>query len=175
MKTKISLLSIVLLSWASFAQACPCVDEETLTATLIAHQQSVAVETAVIGRLQNPDLIALVNSTILADQAKIQELQALSVNAGIPYKTGVISQGFQDRATQEIGVLASLTGTALDHAYLNFRAGELQRLLTAYDTYFVLQVETPTLKVWAPKERILVAKSYTATTSLQARLEPSLY
>jgi hypothetical protein len=170
MKSIFTLMTLMALSWGSFAQACPCVDQETLTINQRYHEAGLLVDNAALPRLQSVDLIALVKASIVQHQAKIQELQAMSVNAGIPYRPSDLSQGFTDRGAQEIPVLAALSGSALDDAYITFRSGELQRLLTAFDTYFSLEVETPTMKAWVPGERAIISQEYNQSAALQTAL-----
>jgi hypothetical protein len=174
MKSVIAFASFVLIGWGSLAQACPCVDQETLTINQRYHEAGLLVDNTALTRLQNTQVIALVNASLVEHQAKIKELSAMSVNAGIPYRPTALSQGFTDRATQEITVLSGLNGSAEDQNYLTFRAGELQRLLTAFDTYFIPQVETPTMKAWTPGERALVSQRFNETNALYSKLFPSL-
>jgi len=167
-------MSFALLSLGSFTQAhaCPCADEETLTINQRYHEANLLVDQAVVARLQNPGLITLVKASITLHQSKIAELSAMSINAGIPYKASDISQGFTDRANQDLSVLKNTSGSALDDAYINFRASELQRLLTAFDTYFITAVTTPTMKAWVPGERALVSQNYNQAIQEQAQLMP---
>ena len=164
----LTFLSLALFSWGTFAQACPCVDKQTLAINKTYHENSIKVGNEVLARLQNPDLITQVTAAIQEDQAKITEIQNISINAGIPYEYTDLSQGFNARAAAEANKLKNIpNGPALDQEYANFRAGELQRLLTAFDTYFVLDVTTPTLKVWVPKERNIVAGNYADSNKVE--------
>ena len=171
MKYMLALSSIV-FAWGNLSQACPCVDQETLTANELYHGASISVENAVVARLQYSALINMVKDSIVSDQAKIQELERISVNAGIPHKLTALGQGFTDRAKQEITQLEKLSGSALDVAYITFRAEELQRLLTAFDSYFVIRVTTPTMKAWTPLERKIVARAFDDATVLENILNP---
>ncbi|MBC7396540.1 MAG: DUF4142 domain-containing protein [Bdellovibrionales bacterium] len=174
MKSKITLLAILLLSWGSFAQAqghdCPCVDKETLAINQAYHEGALGLDSAVVDRLQNAELIAMVNAASYDHQAKLKELNAISINAGIPFKPSDLSQGFSARASKSAILMKGQSGDDLDHAYLDFRANELQRLLTAFDTYFITDVTTPTMKAWVKPERARLMEQYNAIRTLQQKI-----
>jgi len=179
MKIQMMLLPLLGMVWGSMtqvnAEACPCVDKETLTINLVYHQSDLIVDQVVGPHLQNSEVIALVKDSLVDHDAKIKELNGISINAGIPLKPTDLSQGFVDRAKQALPALSTLSGSALESAYLNFRADELQRLVTAFDTYFIPEVTTPTMKAWVPLERARLWKEYSDTRALIQKLSNPLF
>lgn len=154
----------------TWAGNCPCVDKETLTINQVYHQGSYSLATAELSRLQNPELQAMVKASLVEDQSKIKELSDISVNAGIPLKPSDISDGFTNRSAQEVTALSGVTGPDLDRAYISFRANELQRLTTAFDTYFIPEVTTPTMKAWVAVERPRLQVQYNAARALEQKM-----
>ncbi len=173
MNTKaLILLSLAVFSWGNLSQACPCVDKQTLAINKTFHENAIKVENAVLSRLQNQNLINLVSDSLGEDQAKLIEIQNLSINNGIPYEYTSLSQGFNARTDAELNKLKGIpAGPALDQEYATFRASELQRLLTAFDTYFVLDVTTPALKAWVPQERGVIASNFSESDQIEAQVK----
>lgn len=173
MKAKLVLLSLVLFPWGGLSQAwgqCPCSDKETLSINEAYNKGALAVTQAVLPRLTNAEVISFAKISAVDFQVKAQELNQLSIDAGIDRKPNPIEQGFLDRSKQAVSSFARLNGAALDEAYMEYLSTELLLLLTAFDTYFIPKVTTPAMKAWTAKERPIVYNNYNSAKSIHGKL-----
>jgi hypothetical protein len=173
MKSKLVLLSLVLLPWGTLSQAwgqCPCSDKETLSINEAYNKGALAVTQAVLPRLTNPEVIAFAKLSAVEFQATAQELDKLSIDAGIDRKPNGIEQGFIDRSKQALTSLSKVSGAALDESYMEYASTELLLLLTAFDTYFIPKVTTPAMKAWTAKERPIIFNNLNTAQALHGKV-----
>lgn len=173
MKAKLVLMSLVLLPWGMISQAwgqCPCNDKETIAINQAYHKGQLAVTTSVLSRLSDASVISFAKVSAAENQAMIQALDKLVIDAGLEPKHNDIEKGFTARASQATAQLSKLSGVALDRAYIEYVEGEAQLLLTAFDTYFIPQVVTPTMKAWTKANRPKIAEQYSIAKSIHGKL-----
>lgn len=173
MKNKLVLLSLVLFPWGTFSQAwgqCTCSDKETIAINQAFHKGGLAAARAALPNLRTPEVVNFAQASIREHEAIVKELDRIIIDAGLASKPSDISKAFSARAQEAVLTLKGLKGAQLEQEYLDFLINELGVLITAFETYFIPKVVTPTMKEWVAQELPKLDEQYAIAKSVRAKV-----
>jgi|GEM_PF-3153124 len=166
-----SLILIPRFASAAPGVFCPCEDKQIVAQLQASSSEQLALANAVLPRLQDERVIAFAQTVVINQTDFNQRLTKFINDTGIVPNETDLSKAYQDETRQKIAEFKILKGSSLDQNYIETEFNDDQKLITAYDTYWILKVLNSDLKTFLEGTRPLIQSHFDEVQSIRTLLK----
>jgi len=168
-----ALILMPRLTYAAPGVFCPCEDKQIVAQLQASSNEQLALANAVLPSLQDERVIAFAQ-TVVINQTDFNRRLAKFINdTGIVPNETDLSKAYGNETQQKIAEFKTLKGSSLDRSYIETEFNDDQKLITAYDTYWILKVLNSDLKTFLEGTRPLIQSHFDEVQSIRTLINAS--